>query len=89
LRWVILPSWLWVRYHQRPVSFRLRATNLELNTWRRKWQPTPIFLPGKPYGQRSLESYSLVLEGRMRVPLMTGLITVPTPKMTGFVGMIS
>ena len=22
--------------------------------WRRKWQPAPVFLPGKPYGQRSL-----------------------------------
>ena len=22
--------------------------------WRRKWQPTPVFLPGKSYGQRSL-----------------------------------
>ena len=22
--------------------------------WRRKWQPTPIFLPGKSHGQRSL-----------------------------------
>ena len=22
--------------------------------WRRKWQPTPVFLPGKPCGQRSL-----------------------------------
>ena len=22
--------------------------------WRRKWQPTPVFLPGKFYGQRSL-----------------------------------
>ena len=21
--------------------------------WRRKWQPTPVFLPGKSYGQRS------------------------------------
>ena len=20
--------------------------------WRRKWQPTPIFLPGKSYGER-------------------------------------
>ena len=27
--------------------------------WRRKWQPTPIILPGKSYGQRSLEGYSL------------------------------
>ena len=23
--------------------------------WRRKWQPTPLFLPGKSYGKRSLE----------------------------------
>ena len=22
--------------------------------WRRTWQPTPVFLPGKPHGQRSL-----------------------------------
>ena len=22
--------------------------------WRRKWQPTPVFLPGEPRGQRSL-----------------------------------
>ena len=26
--------------------------------WRRKWQPTPAFLPGKSCGQRSLMSYS-------------------------------
>ena len=27
--------------------------------WRRKWQPTPVFLPGKKSpGQRSLEGYS-------------------------------
>ena len=25
--------------------------------WRRKWQPTPVFFPGKSYGQRSLEGY--------------------------------
>ena len=27
--------------------------------WRRKWQPTPVFLPGKFHGQRSLMGYSL------------------------------
>ena len=27
--------------------------------WRRKWHPTPVFLPGKPHGQRSLVGYSL------------------------------
>ena len=26
--------------------------------WRRKWQPPPVFLPGKPHGQRSLAGYS-------------------------------
>ena len=26
--------------------------------WRRKWQPTPVFLPGKFHGQRNLVSYS-------------------------------
>ena len=27
-------------------------------SWRRKWQPTPVFLPGKSHGQRSLVGYS-------------------------------
>ena len=26
--------------------------------WRRKWQPTPVFWPGKFHGQRSLVGYS-------------------------------
>ena len=26
--------------------------------WRRTWQPTPVFLPGKSHGQRSLVGYS-------------------------------
>ena len=26
--------------------------------WRRKWQPTPVFLPEKFHGQRSLAGYS-------------------------------
>ena len=33
------------------------ATSLSLFTfmhWRRKWQPTPVFLPGKSQGRRSL-----------------------------------
>ena len=27
--------------------------------WRRAWQPTPVFLPGKSHRQRSLVGYSL------------------------------
>ena len=26
--------------------------------WRREWQPTPVFLPGKLHGQRTLAGYS-------------------------------
>ena len=26
--------------------------------WRRKWDPTPVFLPGESHGQRSLGDYS-------------------------------
>jgi len=26
--------------------------------WRRKWQPTPVFLPAKSHGERSLAGYS-------------------------------
>ena len=29
-----------------------------LKSWRRKWQPTPVFLSGKSHGQRSLAGYS-------------------------------
>ena len=27
-------------------------------SWRRKWQPTPVFLPGRSHGRRSLVGYS-------------------------------
>jgi len=28
-------------------------------SWRRKWKPTPVFLPTKSHGQRSLAGYSI------------------------------
>ena len=46
------------------VSQRLKRLPVMQKTWvgkipwRRKWQPTPVFLPGKSHGQRSLEGYS-------------------------------
>ena len=33
-------------------------------SWRRKWQPTPICLPGKFHGQRSLVGYSGVAKSQ-------------------------
>ena len=37
--------------------------------WRRKWQPTPVFLPGESYAQRSLVSYIVhrVAQGRTQL----------------------
>ena len=37
-------------------SYLLLHSRLPL--WRRKWQPTPVFLPGKSHRQRNLEGYS-------------------------------
>ena len=31
---------------------------VEMIPWRREWQSTPVFLPGKSHGQRSLMGYS-------------------------------
>ena len=39
--------------------------------WRRKWQPTPVFLPGKPHEQRSLVGYSPWSCKRVRQDLVT------------------
>ena len=33
-------------------------TWVEKISWRRAWQPTPLFLPGESHGQRSLVGYS-------------------------------
>ena len=42
-------------------------------SWRRKWQPTPVFLPGKVHGQRSLVGYSP--EGHIQSKSQTRLST--------------
>ena len=31
---------------------------IKMNGWKRKWQPTPVFSPGKSPGHRSLAGYS-------------------------------
>jgi len=42
------------------LTMRRRRFNLWVGkiSWRRKWQPTPVLLPGKCHGQRSLMGYS-------------------------------
>ena len=54
------------------------ATSLSLLTfmhWRRKWQPTPVFLPEEFHGQRSLKGYS---PWSRKVSNMTEWLTLST-----------
>ena len=36
------------------VKFRLKLKKVGKTTWRRQWHPTPVLLPGKSHGRRSL-----------------------------------
>ena len=47
----------WLRLHLPTQEVRIHSRVGKI-PWRRKWQPTPGFLPGEPHGQRSLVSYS-------------------------------
>ena len=41
------------------VSLICDTTNFkEYLSWRRNWQPTPVFLPGESHGPRNLVGYS-------------------------------
>ena len=49
------------------LSFSLRWEDPQ----RRKWQPTPVFLPGKSHGQRNMVGYSPWGHKRVRHDLVT------------------
>ena len=58
ISWTGLPRW----HSGRKPACQCRRYRFSLWVgkvpWRRKWQPTPVFLPGKLHGQRSLAGYS-------------------------------
>ena len=41
-----------------PVVLKLKWASGMIMHWRRKWQPTPVFLFEKSYGQKNLTVYS-------------------------------
>ena len=41
------------------MTERLHFLSFYISFWRRKWQPTPVFLPGESHGWRGLVGYSL------------------------------
>ena len=53
-----LPRWLSGK--ESTCQWRRRGTDSWVGkiSWRGKWQPTPLFLPGKTHRQRSLAGYS-------------------------------
>ena len=62
---VLLTSWPPPRRHRLPTAKGfLTFEQKEQFTphlgpfWRRKWQPTPVFMPGKSHGPRSLMGYN-------------------------------
>ena len=52
---------LWLSSREAACQCRRHDFNpwVEKVPWRKKWQPTPVFLPEKSHGQRSLMDYSL------------------------------
>ena len=40
------------------ITLWVELCPLQRHSWRRKWQPTTVFLPGKAHGRRSLVGYS-------------------------------
>ena len=53
--------------------------------WRRKWQPTPVFLPGKCHGQRSLVGPQSIGSWRVRDSRSTEYTQKLKPKLSFFV----
>ena len=73
-----LPRWLSGK--ESPCQCRRQKHGFEpwvrKSPWRRKWQSTPVFLPGEPHGQRSLVGYSpRVSKGRTRLSDFTFTFT--------------
>ena len=58
-RKLTLASLVAQRLKRLPSMWEIQVRSLGWeDPWRRKWQPTPVFLPGESHGQRSLVGYS-------------------------------
>ena len=53
-----LPSWLSDKESACPCKRCVFSPWVRKIPWRRKWQPTPVFLLGKSHGQKNLVGYS-------------------------------
>ena len=44
--------------------------------WRRKWQPTPVFLPGESHGQRNMAGFKVHRVAKSRTQLSTRALSL-------------
>ena len=51
---IIMVSFKYIHKFFEGFPSGLVVKNLSAIPWRRKWKPTPVFLPEKSHGQRSL-----------------------------------
>ena len=83
---IILAAIIYHLYHHcpkyfteiKPFNFHVRTKNsqqLHYTDWRRQWQPTPVLLPWKSHGQRSLVQATVhgVAKSRARLSDFTSL----------------
>ena len=58
--WHLISTWITLAgiHSVLILIFLLFFISLCPGSWRRKWQCTPVFLPGESHGQRSLAGYS-------------------------------
>ena len=48
----------WILEQVKMQGFMMHVPLFGMIPWKKKWQPTPVFLPEEFYGQRSLVGYS-------------------------------
>ena len=60
----------WAAVHGVAKS-QTRLSDFTFTHWRRKWQPTPLFLPGESHGQRRLVGYKSLGSQRVGHDLAT------------------
>ena len=57
---IYLPTYLPVTYDIYDIAYKYIFIMISILHWKRKWQPTPVFLPGEFHGpKRNLVGYSL------------------------------
>ena len=66
-RWAI--SRFLVHIMLKPSMQDFKHDLTSMGPWRRKWQPTPVFLPGESHGRRSLVGYTVHWVSKSRTRL--------------------